>query len=112
MFSVQIFSNFIKLKIKMVLLVGMNLDNYLVLKILPTNFIAKGRIVRAIGGPTVMLMTSRCIHIERKFGANPAYESVMINDKAVAIVILMIKPRTILDFAFLILAVTLFIIID
>jgi len=68
--------------------------------------------VRAIGGPTVRLTTSRCIHIERKFGANPAYESVMTNDKAVAIVILMIKPRTILDFAFLILAVTLFSIID
>ena len=90
----------------------MNLDTQLALKILPTKFITKGIIVRAIGGPTAMLMTSRCIHIERKFGANPAYESVMTNDKAVAIVILMIKPRTILDFAFLILAVTLFSIID
>ena len=96
----------------MVLLVGMNLDNYLVLKILPTNFIAKGNMVRAIGGPTVRLTTSRCIHIERKFELNPVYESVMTNDKAVAIVILMINPRTILDFAFLILAITLFIIID
>jgi len=82
------------------------------LTILPTNFIAKGSIVRAIGGPTVRLSTSRYIHIERKFGPNPAYESVMTNDKAVAIVILMINPRTILDFAFLILVVTLFIIID
>jgi hypothetical protein len=78
---------------------------------LSTNFKAKGRIVRAIGGPTVRLTTSLCIHIERKFGLNPVYETVMTNDKAVAIVVLITKPRTILDFAFLILAVTLFIII-
>ncbi len=73
---------------------------------------AKGSIVRAIGGPTIRLTTSRCIHIERKFGLNPVYESVMTNDKAVAIVILIINPRTILGLSFFILAVTLFIIID
>ena len=88
----------------------MNLDNYLVLKIMPTNFKARGRIVRAIGGPTIRLTASRCIHIERKFGLNPVYETVMTNDKAVAIDILIIKPRTILGFAFFILAATLFII--
>ena len=88
----------------------MNLDNYLVLKILPTNFKARGRIVRAIGGPTIRLTTSRCIHIERKFGLNPVYETVMTNDKAVAIDILIIKPRTILGFAFLIQAICWFII--
>ena len=65
--------------------------------------------VRAIGGPTVRLTTSRCIHIERKFELNPVYESVITNDKEVAIVILMIKPRTILGFAFLIQAICWFI---
>jgi hypothetical protein len=89
----------------------MNFDNYLVLKILPTNFKARGNMARAIGGPTTRLTTSRCTHIERKFGLNPVYETVMTNDRAVAIDILIIKPRTILGFAFFILAVILFVII-
>ena len=82
---------------------------YDALNILPTSFIANGKMVRAIGGPTLRLITNLCVHIERKFGLNPVYEIVMINDRAVAIAILIIKPRTILGLSFFILVITLFI---
>ena len=87
----------------------MDLKIYDALNILPTSFIANGNMVRAIGGPTLRLITSRCVHIERKFGLNPVYEIVMINESAVAIDILIIRPRTILGLSFFILAITLLI---
>ena len=87
----------------------MDFKSYCVLNILPTSFMAKGNMVRAIGGPTLRLIASRCVHIERKFGLNPVYETVMINESAVAIDMLIIRPRTILGLSFFILAVTLLI---